>query len=362
MKRIEGVRITKRGPQLIASAIVSSVFAVIVHAHGEPARPAAPVARTLTREQFQVLPSDAVVVMKGGSTALAGELRAREAANKAARARTFTASLAAAKAKGEAHVAGFEAARVTKLNARNATEQAAYAQVIKQLGSVVVVGPPAIQSIATASGPFEPGAVVFIKGTGFGSKPGKVVMKGLPNGEHVLPPYSVPVWDSNALLVQVPSISGVHAKEVTIEVTREDGKTASKNVDFTPTMVIASIDAKLVKCDPASTEDKCDTFLSFGAAHVEDTFWEDDAVGCDSWEVSVKNGWVIHHIETTDTTRGGGSIGPGPNCTGTCGGPTPNKVSWNKCFRVPGTGGYSGNMASYMGTVEIIGPKGTSWK
>jgi hypothetical protein len=358
MKRITG----------IASAIATGILAVVVHAHGEgpvrPAAPVAPVARTLTREQLQALPSDAVVVMKGGKTARAGELRAREAASKATRATSFTASLAATKARGEAHVAAFEAARTTKLAARNATEQAAYTQVIK-VGTVAVPvpGPPAIQSIGTGGGSFEPGAVVFIKGTGFGSKPGKVVMKGLPNGDHVLPSYSVPAWDASALLVQVPPLSGVQAKEVTIEVTRADGKTASKNVSFTPTMVLASIDAKLLKCDPASTEDKCDTFLSFGGAHVEDTFWEDDAAGCDEWEVSVKNGWTIHHIETTDTVSGGGSVGPGPNCSaGVCGYPTFTKASWKKCFTVPGTGGYSGNMASYMGTVEITGPKGTSWK
>lgn len=304
-------------------------------------------ARSLTKEQFAALPDTAILDVKGARVT-AGELRARAKRNADARAAIKPAAIAKTRARAAALAVKLSEAEASRIQAANALRQKLYAAIGD--GPHVEVRPE-IRSIEPGS--IEPKAYVVLAGDGFGAKPGQVLLKGLPGGTRALE-VDASGWKPNAVAATVPDVSGVKEQSVTIEVVRKDGKTSEKTVRFVPAKETRLVDT-VVHCAHESTYEDCETDGMFYGAHTEDTLWETDGTGCDAWSVRpLKNGWVIQSFDVTEMSNGGGRVGGMQK-------PYPMPATshaWNACWTVPGTGGYSGNTAAYLGFIEIVGPKG----
>ena len=323
----------------------------------------APGAPKMTRQQFDALPDTAVLDVKGRKIT-AGELRARSRANES-RLRTLEAQAKAqARAKLDAVRAAFLSDQRKALLAANATVRSEFLRLsppaTSRLQLRVSPAPgPALPKITGVTGTAKPGAALVVKGQHLGS-PGQVLLNGLPGGSKTLqfdPDLLFP-WQDDQIAVVVPVATGaLQDQQATLQVVRGDGKTTDFPLSFHAEVdIVAFTDFTNTACGQDATRNRCDhDAWEWGGAHTEDTFWEEDAAGCDRWKGVVKNGWSFHSMEIAKYVSGGSVGNPG--------GPSPGSTTyeWNVCWSVNGAGPYSGNSAGYLGTVYVIGPKGFPW-
>lgn len=319
---------------------------------------AAPIdGKALTKEKLQALPDGAVVQIKG-KRFTAGELRALAARSAASRGSTDALKQ---KAKGDVSAAqaafrGQEASRVSRANAQLAGQFAGAhrslsGDALKQLAGAVL---PVITSV---SGNAEPGASLYVHGKNFGSsaQAGKVLLKGLPGGDRTLgfdPSYTFP-WIPTAIAVVVPDVEKVLDQNVSIVVVSKSGlQTAPVTIPFKAAREVQSaFPNKVVKCGQDATENACLAYDFFEGTHTENTWWEDDAVGCDHFEATAKPPWEFEKFQISNKSSGGQIGNPGAVRSG-------DLYKWQVCWTVNGAGPYSGNHATYVGYLMIKGPKG----
>jgi hypothetical protein len=312
-------------------------------------------AKGLTKEQFKALPPTAVLEIKG-RTYTVGELRAREARNAAAR----SSRLAALRPKGRA---AFETARSALLAAERARLDGANARLRAQFGAArqaltgasprpVEVHPPEITEI---QGIAEPGAALYVKGRHFGELPGQVFITGLPGGQRtlLLDPGPLFPWTPDGIAVVVPDITGVLDQTVGIVVAPQHGPASPpRSVAFKAAIdVIGAFPNRVVSCGQDATDNACLAYDFFEGTHIEDTFWEEDAVDCDRFEATAKSPWVFDSFSISNDSSDGRIGNPAAVRNGSV-------YSWQMCWTVNGAGPYSGNHASYVGYLMIRGPKG----
>jgi hypothetical protein len=345
------------------------VFALGLAGAADAAETATPTAK-LTREQFDRLPDSAILEIRGSKTT-AGELRAlgkRHAADVLAKGNE-----ARARARGEADAfrAKFLAAEKTKLAEENARQRAEYSRAIPSSSVKPDPTKPILPAgglqfppeVVSAPGSVKPGSVLFIKGKHFGASAGRVLLKGLPGGDRQLgfdPTFLFP-WMNDAIAVVVPGdISGIVDQPARVQVVTQTGKASNDwPVQFHATVDVAAFTGVvLVHCAKDATENRCEVdSWFFEGSHQEDTFYEEDALGCDKWKASVKLPWTLHHLDW------GNASSPGNGSVGNPGQPAAGSTSWTFqfCWTVNGAGPYSGNTAHYLATLYAVGPHGVPW-
>lgn len=324
-----------------------------------PARGAetAIAAKGLTKEQFDALPDSAVLEVRG-RTWTAAELRALGARNTAANAALMPALR--------------EKARIALATAQSEFLSAEKKRVEDASGLVRGVFSSRDQPGAGASadrhkddkakptitkihGTVEPGATVHVDGKDFGSDRGHVRLEGLPGGDRTLAfdqNVSAP-WDPTGIVVIIPDVEKVLDQTVSLVVVRKDGiSSAPKSVRFKAALEVTSAFPNVVvSCGQDATDNACLVFDFFEGTHIENTFWETDAVACDQFHATAKSPWKFDHFQISDSSSGGEVGHPGEE-------PSGDGYSWNMCWTVDGAGPDSGNHATYVGYLMIKGPKG----
>jgi hypothetical protein len=351
------------GSLVLLGLVLAAGLAATARAAAAPAQQVYD-ARSLSREQFQRLPDNAVIVARG-KRFTAAELRARARRNaEAIRKRTAAVDPQALQA-AKAVRAKFLQGQKSKLAAGNATVRARFAALHQNTLARAAIRPPpgpAVPEITEIVGAVTPGAALEIRGKNFGYD-GQVLLKGLPQGIVVLPldPGYLFPWLQDSIAVVVPDITGVDDLPATIQVDVKNGLgSLEKPVSFLATdEIVDNPPATLISCSEDATDNRCDALMgywSFSGMHVEDTLWEVDALGCDQWTFTLHNGWTVYWSHMGGSNNPDGSVGitfyPAVGST---------HYEWQACWRVNGAGPYSGNTAMYTGLLTIKGHKGVPW-
>jgi hypothetical protein len=322
-------------------------------------------AKGLTPDQFRRLPDDAVIEVRG-KRFTAGELRVLERRNKEALKAKKGVATRQFRLDADAQRARFLQDQAAKLTAENAKLRALFAarHVAKPAAPALgATAQPTVPTITEIVGVVRPGAALYIKGLNFGYD-GEVLLRGLPQGIVTLPldtaNYLFP-WLGDGVAVVVPDITGINDTPASIQVNVKNGLgSKEKAVMFyaTDDVQYFAVCPQLLGCGQDATENSCECSPGggFEGHHTEYTLWEEDALGCDQWQFSLANGWVVDHGSFMAAEGEDGKVGrtfnPAPGST---------HYQWQSCWWVNGAGPYSGNTATYYGWLQIHGHKGVPW-
>ena len=182
--------------------------------------------------------------------------------------------------------------------------------------------PPTITAVIGTS---TPGGIAAVTGSGFGTAPGTVsahlkTWNGLPKLVQLEPAS----WKGGLIEVHWPAdVVGVRAQDATIDVTTSSQHTSNaRKISFVPELVAKVLpyqDVALIACGKDSNVDNCIDFVdpadngwtsmgcssdsSFCGSHENAWAAIGDDSGEDIYAITVKNDWLLDHMEFTTRIR-----------------------------------------------------------